>query len=61
MAWTTVQPRDANHNPEVVVNGQSGRGPIPVDAVVGTPLTLDAAGTRDPDGHTRALSVVVLP
>ena len=23
-----------------------------IDATVGTPLTLDAAGTRDPDGHT---------
>ncbi len=51
MMWTTVQPPDANHNPEVVVNGQSGRGPILLDAVVGTPVRLDAAGTRDPDGH----------
>ncbi len=51
MAWTTANRRDANHNPEVVVNGQSGRGPITVDAVVGTPVALDAAGTRDPDGH----------
>jgi Protein of unknown function (DUF1593) len=51
MAWTTAKPSDANHNPEVVVNGQPGRGPIMVDAVAGTPVVLDAAGTRDPDGH----------
>ena len=56
MAWTIVKPRDANHNPEVVVNGQPGRGPIPVDAVAGTALTLDAAGTRDPDGHPLAIA-----
>ena len=52
MTWTTVRPSDANHNPEVVVNGQSGRGPITLEAVVGTPIALDAAGTRDPDNHS---------
>jgi hypothetical protein len=51
MDWTVKDPREANHNPEVVVNGRSGKAPIPVDAVVGTPLTLDATGTRDPDGN----------
>ena len=52
MTWTTVGPSGANHNAEVVVNGQSGRGPVEVDAVVGTPVALDAAGTRDPDRHS---------
>jgi hypothetical protein len=51
MDWTIKDVRDANHNPEVVVNGRAGKDPIAIDAVVGTPLVLDAAGTRDPDGH----------
>jgi hypothetical protein len=51
MDWTVKDAREANHNPEVVVNGRSGKAPIHVDAVEGTPLTLDATGTKDPDGH----------
>ena len=39
----------ANHNPTVVVNGQPGKAPIAIEAQVGTPVTLDAAGTFDPD------------
>ena len=31
-----------------------------IDAVVGTPLTLDAAGTRDPDGNALTYSLVLL-
>jgi hypothetical protein len=49
--WTIKDAREANHNPEVVVNGRPGKAPVLVDAVVGTPLTLDASGTRDPDGN----------
>lgn len=52
MDWTVRAPGDANHNPLVVVNGQAGRAPVLVNATAGVPLTLDAAGTRDPDGHT---------
>ena len=52
MAWT-VLPRDAaNHNPEVVVNGAGGTAPLSIDARVGTPVSLDAQGSRDPDGHS---------
>jgi hypothetical protein len=51
MDWTVAAPADANHNPVVVVNGRGGRAPVLVTATVGVPLTLDAAGTRDPDGH----------
>jgi hypothetical protein len=43
-------PAAANHNPKVVVNGRPGTEPLVLDAVVGTPLTLDATGTTDPDG-----------
>lgn len=51
MAWTVLEPAAANHNPVVVVNGQSGAAPVAITAAVGTPVVLDAAGTRDPDGH----------
>jgi hypothetical protein len=51
MDWTVKAVADANHNPEVVVNGQAGKSPIAIDAKIGEPITLDASGTRDPDGH----------
>jgi hypothetical protein len=51
MDWTVKSVADANHNPVVVLNGNAGKAPLLVDAVVGTPLTMDAAGTRDPDGN----------
>jgi hypothetical protein len=50
MDWTLKDAGHANHNPVVVVNGIGGKAPIPIDATVGVPLTLEAAGTRDPDG-----------
>jgi hypothetical protein len=52
MDWTYKDYAHANHNPVVVVNGQSGTGPILIDAVVGKQIELDATGTRDPDGQT---------
>jgi hypothetical protein len=48
--WTIKSVAEANHNPEVIVNGTSGKAPIEMEAVVGVPITLDASGTRDPDG-----------
>jgi hypothetical protein len=51
MDWTIKGGREANHNPEVVVNGSAGKAPVTIDARVGVPVTLDAAGTRDPDGN----------
>lgn len=61
MHWTVSAPAEANHNPVAIVNGQPGRGPITVEAVAGMPLTLDAAGTRDPDGHTLRYSWFFYP
>jgi hypothetical protein len=52
MDWTIRDYAHANHNPIVVVNGLGGTGPVVIDAEVGKPITLDAAGTRDPDGQT---------
>jgi hypothetical protein len=52
MDWTVKGPRDANHNPEAIVNGTSGKAPIAVDAVVGRPVVLDGSASKDPDGHS---------
>ena len=52
MDWAVKDVRGANHNPDVVVNGQAGHAPLQIDGVVGTPVTLDASGTKDPDGDT---------
>ena len=51
MDWTVKDVSEANHPPRVVVNGGRGTEPIFLDALVGTPVMLDAAGTADPDKH----------
>ena len=55
MDWTIREYKEANHNPQVVVNGRPGTEPVVIDAEVGRAVTLDAAGTRDPDGHALSL------
>jgi hypothetical protein len=49
MDWTIRDFARANHNPVVVVNGKPGTSPIEIEASVGQTITLDAAGTTDPD------------
>ena len=51
MDWTVADFAHANHNPVVEINGQSGTAPVVIQAEVGRPVVLDAAGTRDPDGQ----------
>jgi hypothetical protein len=51
MDWTISDFAHANHNPEVVVNGQSGKAPIEIDAEIGKPVTLDAGASHDPDAN----------
>jgi hypothetical protein len=45
-----------NRNPEVVVNGDSSLGILKLAPAPGTSVTLDAAGSRDPDGDTLTYS-----
>jgi hypothetical protein len=52
MHWIIADFKHSNHNPIVVVNGRTGTAPIDLDATVGQPLRLDAAGTHDPDGQS---------
>jgi len=51
MDWTIRDYAHANHNPVVEVNGGAGTAPIMIDAKAGQPITLDASGSRDPDGN----------
>ncbi len=61
MDWTIKGPRDANHNPEAIVDlpglpasagrRHAGKAPVTIDATVGQPVVLDASASKDPDGH----------
>jgi hypothetical protein len=48
MAWSVDAA--ANHAPVVVAQGVAGIAPVRIRARAGETVTLDAAGTRDPDG-----------
>ena len=52
MDWTVKDFAHANHNPLVVVNGNTGTGPVEMTAEAGQTIQLDATGTSDPDGQT---------
>jgi len=51
MDWTLKEFKEANHNPVAVVNGDSSKEPIFINAKMGIPVTLSAKGTSDPDGN----------
>ena len=61
MDWTIRDVAHANHNPDVVVNGHAGKGPVFVDAAVGAAASLDASGSHDRDGNTLAYTWFVYP
>jgi hypothetical protein len=52
MDWTIADFAHANHAPKVVVNGKAGTEPLEVTVKEGAAVTLDAAGSSDPDGQT---------
>jgi hypothetical protein len=54
MDWTVKPFAGANHPPAVVVNGVAGTAAAYLDAEVGRPVTLSAAGTTDPDRQALA-------
>ncbi len=51
MDWTVKPFTEANHNPIVVVNGQSGTAPIFIEAEVGRSVVLDASQSHDSDAN----------
>jgi hypothetical protein len=51
MDWTIKGVAEANHNPDVVVNGLDGKAPVMLDAKIGTAIALDASKSRDRDGN----------
>ena len=51
MDWTVADYAHANHQPVIDVEDDSETTPIFLDAEVGKPFTLDASGSRDPDGQ----------
>jgi len=51
MDWTIKDYAHANHNPQLVVNGQAGTAPVQITASDGQTVMLDAAGSKDPDGQ----------
>ncbi len=49
--WCVRPYRQANHRPQVVVNGQPGTGIVHVTARAGGSVSLSARGSSDPDGN----------
>lgn len=51
MDWTVSDFARANHAAVLVVNSKGGTAPVEITTHVGETLTLDAAGSRDPDAR----------
>jgi len=50
MRWTITDRSEANHAPDVMVNGDGTSAPLYIDLTVGNAVQLSAEGTSDPDG-----------
>ncbi len=50
--WGTKKFDDANHHPEVVVNGERGKSPLFIAAKPGQNIKIDASKSLDPDGDS---------
>jgi len=52
MNWSVTSDfRQANHNPEIVLDGIAGTAPLKLHASPNEPIKLSARGSSDPDGH----------
>lgn len=49
MDWTIKAYNEANHHPELVVNGRKGTAPMVIEARAGEKIRLDASLSTDPD------------
>jgi hypothetical protein len=57
MDWTVADKyTSANHHPVAVVNGDTSKQVLEVSASAGTTITLDAAGSNDPDRNSLSYS-----
>lgn len=61
MDWCVKEPTQANHPPRVTVNEDSSQEPLLLTAQPGAEVTLDAAGSTDPDGDTLRFDWFVYP
>jgi hypothetical protein len=61
MDWTMKDVAQANHNPDVIVNGVEGKAPLMLDATVGSAIALDAGRSRDRDGNALQYSWFFYP
>ncbi|WP_233983647.1 hypothetical protein [Pectobacterium versatile] len=61
MEWGIKDYAEANHNPQVVVNGNHGQEALYLNARVGETLTLSAEGSRDPDGDQLSYNWFLYP
>jgi hypothetical protein len=52
MSWTIAPASQSNHHPLVVVNANSGKDVIELEARPGQKLILKTTGSQDPDGHS---------
>lgn len=50
MDWCVLPPQAANHAPRPVLNGDATRRALALAAALGSTVTLDAAGSEDPEG-----------
>jgi hypothetical protein len=48
--WCTKKPSEANHEPEIVLNGEKGKNPLVIKTVEGEKIRFNTSGTLDPDG-----------